>query len=279
MLRPLFIIGNKRSGTSQLVRVLNLHPGIFVSHESDIAWILQQFHRGEAFRSHPWDSDRGMLMTLETAGHLLQSDRRPWENFVAVQTAVMERGNPWLPAQQKPGLRWLGDKKPMQQTDPEMMKFLLPNFPDARFLHIVRHPFEVVASSDRFNQTANGDFWQGLSSAEKLEQWMFHEQLVLQLQAELPGRIHSLRFEDFCRHTGKELARIFKFLDLEPDPHTLREAARQTRPLLRAIPQMQGSTEVHRIAARYGYDLSRPAGRCRRWGEHLYWQMIKKLTR
>jgi hypothetical protein len=72
MIRPLFIIGNKRSGTSQLLRVLNLHPRVFVSHESDIAWILYQFHRGQPFRGHAWDSDRGMRLTLEIGGHLLR---------------------------------------------------------------------------------------------------------------------------------------------------------------------------------------------------------------
>ena len=48
MIYPLFIIGNKRWGTSQLVRMLNLHPLMFVSDESDISWILYQFynHRG-----------------------------------------------------------------------------------------------------------------------------------------------------------------------------------------------------------------------------------------
>jgi len=55
----------------------------------------------------------------------------------------------------------------MQHTDPTVLSFLLQYFPGAHFLHIVRHPFEVVASSDRFNQTANRDFWRGLSAEEK----------------------------------------------------------------------------------------------------------------
>jgi hypothetical protein len=43
---PLFIVGNKRSETSQLVRILNLHPQVFEYHESDISWILYQFYIG-----------------------------------------------------------------------------------------------------------------------------------------------------------------------------------------------------------------------------------------
>lgn len=275
MPRPLFIVGNKRSGTSQLVRVLNLHPNIFVAHESDIAWILYQFYHNQPFAAHRWDSDRGMRVTLAAAGHRLDRAATPRENFVNVQRAVMDQGTPWLPAQQKPDLRWIGDKKPMQHTDPELLKFLLAQLPEARFLHIVRHPFEVVSSSDRFNQTADGDFWQGLTPAEKLERWTFHEKQVRQLRQDFPERVHSLRFEDFCRNTKKELANIFKFLDLKPDGRLLREADRQTRPLFRPIPMMASSPETFRIAASYGYDLQRPESRVRRWLQKIYWRIKK----
>jgi hypothetical protein len=277
MIRPLFIIGNKRSGTSQLVRVLNLHPQIFISHESDIAWILYQLHHDQPFRAHIWDSDRGMSLTLEISRHLLRREASPLENFVAVQMAVMEKGNQWLPAQKKTGLKWIGDKKPMQHTDSELLKFLLLHFPEARFLHIVRHPFEVAASSDRFNQTPDGDFWLGLSSEEKVERWAFHEQQVLQLRKTLPDRVHSLRYEDLCRETEKELSRVFQFLQLELDPHTLREAARQTRPLVRAIPTLRCSADAMRIAAVYGYDLQRQTGWLRAWAQNVYWRATKKL--
>jgi hypothetical protein len=256
MIRPLFVVGNKRSGTSQLVRVLNLHPQIFVSHESDVAWILYQFHREQTFRGHPWDSQRGMWITLKNAGHLLRRDATPRENFLAVQTAVMEIGNPWQAGQKKTDLLWIGDKKPMQHTDPELLKFILQHFPDARFLHIVRHPFEVVASSDRFNQTKDGDFWLGLSPEEKLERWAFHEGRVLQLRESLPDRVHSLRYEDLCRETEKELSGIFRFLQVTPDPHALKEAARQTRLPARVASPIASSQEASRIAAIYGYDLN-----------------------
>ena len=257
MIYPLFLIGNKRSGTSQLVRALNMHPRVFVSHESDISWVLYQFHSDQPFRGHSWDSDKGMRATLETSGHLLRREMSPMENFLAVQMSVMENGSPWLHALKKTGLEWVGDKKPMQHTDPVVLRFLLQHFPGAHFLHIIRHPFEVVASSDRFNQTADGDFWLGLSSQEKLERWTFHEQKVLQLRQTLPGRVHSLRYEDFCHRTEKELSGVFAFLRLKPDFHSLREAARQTHSLARAIPAMPCSPETRRIAAMYGYDLRR----------------------
>jgi hypothetical protein len=272
MIRPLFLVGNKRSGTSQLVRVLNLHPQVFVSHESDVAWILYQFHAEQTFRGHPWDSQRGMWVTLKNAGHLLRREASPRENFIAVQMAAMENGNPWQAGQHKTDLAWIGDKKPVQHTDPELLKFILQDFPDAHFLHLVRHPFEVVASSDRFNQTANGDFWLGLSPAEKLARWAFHEGLVLQLRESLPDRVYSLHYEDFCRDTEKELSGIFKFLQVTRDPHALEEAARQARPPTPMASPIPFSEETSRIAAIYGYDLRRRASRLRALTEHFNWR-------
>ena len=38
--KPLFIMGNKRSGSTLMADLLNSHANVFVSHESDIAWIL-----------------------------------------------------------------------------------------------------------------------------------------------------------------------------------------------------------------------------------------------
>jgi hypothetical protein len=278
MIRPLFLIGNKRSGTSQLVRVLNMHPQVFVSHESDISWILYQFHNDQPFRGHPWDSDKGMRFTLERSGHLLQRMASPQENFLALQLLMMENGSPWLAAQKKTGLQWVGDKKPMQHTDPELLKFLLQHFPEAHFLHIVRHPFDVVASSDRFNRTAHGDFWLGLSPEEKAERWAFHEQRVLQLRETLPRRVHSLRYEDFCRETEKELSGVFKFLQLQPDSDALRQAARRTWPPAGAIPAIRCSAETRRIAAFYGYDLQRRVRWFRGLAQSIRWLAAKRLS-
>ena len=277
MIRPLFIIGNKRSGTSQLVRILNLHPQVFVSHESDIAWILHQWLQDRPLVAHEWDSDRGLRTTLAAGGHLLRRDATPLANYQAVQLALMEKGTPWLPAQQKPEVLWVGDKKPMQHTDPAVLAFLLQHFPEARFLHIVRHPFVVAASSDRFNETADGDFWLGLSTGEKVERWAYHEEQVRQLREKLPARVHTLRYEDLCRHTERELAGVFQFLQLTPDPAVLREAARQTHPLPRPIPPLPCSPAATRIAADYGYDLRHPPGRFRVLAENVYWRLAKKL--
>ena len=48
--KPLFIMGNKRSGSTLMTDLLNSHANVFVSHESDIAWILYQARAGRPAR-------------------------------------------------------------------------------------------------------------------------------------------------------------------------------------------------------------------------------------
>lgn len=278
MIRPVFIVGNKRSGTSQLVRVLNLHPQVFVSHESDIVWALFQFSRNEPFQAHPWDSDLGLRHTLDVCADLFRREQSPRENFLAIQQRLMESGTPFLPPQKKTGLLWIGDKKPFQHTDPQLVAFIVEHFPDAHFLHIVRHPFAVAMSSARFNKTRNGDFWLGLSLEEKVERWTFHEQQVMSLRERLPGRVHTLRYEDLCDHTEAELSRLFQFLQLPADPSMLKEAARQTRPAAREMPVIPCSAETQRIAADYGYDLQSPTSRLQALGRNVYQRLSRPLA-
>ncbi len=277
-MRPLFIIGNKRSGTSHLVRILNLHPNIFISHESDIVWILYQFQHQQPFQAHPWDSDVGMRHALAICGHLLQREKSPWENLQTITKQLMEQGTPWVPPVNKPELLWIGDKKPFQHTDPQLVKFILKHFPDALFVHIVRHPYAVAASSDDFNRLPAGDFWIGLSLEEKVERWAFHEELVLQMRQTLKDRVHSLRYEDLCQRTEEELSAVFRFLGLDQDPKLLQDAARQTILARRRYPKINCSAKTLRLAREYGYDLRKPIGWLRALGERLYWKFVKHLT-
>jgi hypothetical protein len=255
MARPLFIVGNKRSGTSHLVRLLNLHPRVFVSHESDIVWALYQFANNQPFQPHPWDSERGLRHTVESCADLFRREHSPRENLFAVQQRLMEAGTPFLLPQTKIGLLWIGDKKPFQHGDPQLVDFILEHFPDAHFLHIVRHPFAVALSSARFNERRGGDFWLGLTLEEKVERWTFHEQQVLSLRDKLPDRVHSLRYEDLCENTCEELSRVFAFLQLSAAPAMLEQAARQTRSLARRVPVIACSKETTRVAGGYGYDI------------------------
>lgn len=254
MAKVLFIIGNKRSGTSQLVRLLNLHPQVFLSHESDIIWILYQFHNGMPFKPFPEDSMRGMQEALKRCGHLLNLKNSPVENFFAFQSHLMETGNSWLPAMNKTFVSWIGDKKPFQYVDSELTGFLLDNILEASFIHLVRHPFSVAASAAAFNKTRDGDFWQGLSLEAMVRKWTENEKKVLQLKKDTRAHVIDIKYEDLCRNTGRELRRIFRFLDLNVDDSIVKTAVRKTCYTEKNIPKIRCGQETLALMELYGYE-------------------------
>ncbi len=278
MPKALFITGNKRSGTSQLVRLLNLHPEIFVSHESDAVLIISRFLKGEPFLSHAADSSVGMEYTLKICGQLLSKQKSAAENFFAIQKKLMETGSPWLPSEPKKDPQWVGDKKPFQYSDPSITDFIRSSFPQAVFIHLVRHPFAVAQSAQKFNKTVNGDFWRGLSLEEMVEEWAKNENNVLELKKSGWAKVMDVRYEDLCKETDKELTRIFNFLGLKVNANILKTAAKTTRYTLKKIPIIPCSQNTLSIMGQYGYTPGQAEkGRAQILLSNLYWKVHKKI--
>ena len=258
------------------MRILDLHPFIFISHESDIIWILFQFHNNKPIVPYPGDSPRGMELTLKQCGHMLDKKKSPAEIFFAVQRFIMESGNPWLPAMNKDHLVYIGDKKPFQYSDPQLVSFILTMFPEVYFIHLVRHPFAVVDSAERFNQTPDGDFWQNFTLEQAVERWTFHEKGVLALKQRKGVKVLDVRYEDFCRNTKNELTKIFDFLKIESDRKIIKTASRQTLYRMRNMPRIGCKEETQKIMEQYGYKPEgEKKGLVTRLAVNGFWRMRK----
>jgi hypothetical protein len=225
--QPLFTMGNKRSGSTLLVNLLNLHPEVFMTHESDIVWILYQAREKwpEEFRVHPLDAPRGLNSTLETCRPVLE--KRLQENghprsltdaFYDVQLHIMRHGSQMDKPKDKPRLSWIGDKKPVQGCQPELLAFVRELFPQARFLHLVRDPRNVVASMVKAAATWRvvPDYW-AAGPEEVLRRWAQHEQWVLDA-VESGVAVQSLRLEDLCERPVECMREVYEFLDLDAPP-------------------------------------------------------------
>lgn len=249
MTKALFIIGNKRSGSTQLMHLLNLHPRIFVSNESDIIWILYRFHQGLEIIPYPWDTPVGMQRTLEKYMDLLSQEKTPFENFIALQTTIMKEGVARLKPMDKEDLLWIGDQKPFQQIDPDIIPFLKQHFPQAKFIHLIRHPFPTVRSSRVFI----GDLWKNMSEADILKRWTLHETWVNleKDKGELP--ILDVKYEDVVEHTQREMIKMFNFLEVDYDDSLLKEARQITRRQLKLHPRLVCPPETQAIMAAYDY--------------------------
>ena len=262
-MRPLFLLGNKRSGTSHLVSLLNQHPAVFVTHESDVVWLLRQATLGQPPSAYPWDGERGLRATVAAAGDLLDAAREDLERgvgvrdtFTAIQLRLMTSGSAVQTPYSKPQVQWLGDKKPVQQADPEVLAFTTEHFPDARFLHIVRHPRAVVSSMQQRAQSgAPVAFW-SQPVDHVLDMWCRHEEWAIAAEESLTGAMLSLKYEDLIADAASEMARIYAFLDLEVPEHLGEEATQATRPGANEASQqleLPQSARADALMARYGY--------------------------
>jgi len=252
-LNAFFLAGNKRSGSSFIVKLLNLHPKIFMSHESDIIWILQNFHANRPIVPYPLDDPMGMQHTLYTCGHFLSGTNSPKENYFTVQQCLMREGfNLLLPPMNKPGATWIGDKKPVQYSDPSLVEFIFNIFPDPRFIHLVRHPFAVAKSAKLF-QGDGGYIWKNMSLEEVIEMWTKYEKWILDLKEKHPDSVLDVRYEDLCRETKREVKRIYEFLNLDFDENLLTEAAALSKLNPKQVPEISCSEEAVSIMSQYGY--------------------------
>lgn len=254
--KPLFVIGSKRSGSTLMANLLNAHPRVFVSHESDILWILYQARNGPPARyvRHPLDSELMMSSTVRSCGRILDSlgspptreevvdafhraqERLMDEYFhpplkQRVKRAVLKAGkdrsprNLWrafrdqtaLP--RKRDLAWTGDKKHAQYLDPELRPFVRAHFPDARYVHVVRDPRGAVASVMEAARTWDvmPDYFRG-TVADVLERWAVNEEWALRIKEENADTVFTIRLEDLWRDSHGIAARLLDFLDLKPTP-------------------------------------------------------------
>ena len=115
-------------------------------------------------------------------------------------------------------LAWIGDKKPVQYSDPEIQAFLNDVFPEARYIHLVRNPRFVVAS-----MVESADIWVDRpwileywkeTPQKILENWTTHEEWVLQAKSRFPHKVRTIRLEDLAEDPVRIMSEIFNFLGL-----------------------------------------------------------------
>jgi hypothetical protein len=221
-------MGSKRSGSTHLVNALNLHPQVYVTHESDIVWILYQIHKDSPDRFHafPLDEGKGMWATLKKYGEVLRSippgvsDKKVIvQAFYDVLAQINETGRGgWDDPQNKKNLAWIGDKKPVQYSDPEIQSFLNDLFPEAHYIHLIRNPRFVVASmvdaAKKWGDQSVPAYWKK-TSQQILERWVTHEEWVRQVKSRLPKRVHTVRLEDLATDPVGTMSEAFGYLDLD----------------------------------------------------------------
>lgn len=224
-IRPIFIIGAPRSGTSIMTWALGQHPNIQTMEETN--WLAAIAVGGAS--AHAIGSSRGLRTHLSNSEYPLDAFLRRLGEFAdtvvndafqerlrrfygdSVETDTLQLGeafNPRLPLLSTPAdpkQRWV-DGTPLNT---HFAWALATMFPEAVFIHQLRRPDEVATSLQGFDRLGV----EPVPLDEGLRQWTRHVEAAALLEQALgAARVFRLRFERLAGDRESVLRDLFAFL-------------------------------------------------------------------
>ena len=218
--RQVFIVGCYRSGTSVMRLMLSVHPRIYISRETNyidrIGATLRSFgnleerdnllrlHReiGSYLLGERWD-------TLPDFSELVEWTRSYGHSYSSIVTFYGTWGA-WREGREE--LLYWGDNTPRYVHS---MSFLKHLFPQAKFIHMVRDPRDVVASASRL--PLGGKTPLGIA-------YDWERALLSGLTAEASWGAQGIlrvKYEDLVASPKETMKRICHFLEVEFHPEML----------------------------------------------------------
>ncbi|BCU75857.1 sulfotransferase [Luteolibacter sp. LG18] len=247
---PLFILGHWRSGTTHLHNLLALDRERFAAPTTYQALAPSTFlttedraKRAYADRipeTRPMDNmalgfdlpqeDEFALWAVTTRSPYMafafpeQADR--YERYLTFEGVPAEEVEEWKEAllwfcrklTYKHGPRRLVLKSPAHTA---RIRLLLKLFPDARFIHLHRHPHDVFRSFRHYHDTAAWFSYLQRPDRTRVEDWIIrgyralHDAYFAQRSLIPEGRLCEVRFEELDRDPVGTVERIYRTLSLD----------------------------------------------------------------
>jgi Sulfotransferase family len=216
-LRPVFIGGCPRSGTTLVRSMLDSHPDLAIPHET--RFLIYAYRRRARWgdlsrRENREDLARRMIARERSRTWRLSEDPEALvERMGAAGPTIgsaLSAGFE-LYADQHGKARW-GDKRPSLLLD---LDAVFAMFPDAQYVNVVRDPRAVVASIRRVGD-AHG--WNPERIARGTELWERSDRVARRWEKRLPSdQFLEVQYERLVTEPRATLGQICAFLDLDPD--------------------------------------------------------------
>jgi len=247
------VVGCPRSGTTLLAVMLDSHPRMAMPPETAF---LPELHRltgetGAALRRNFF-----ALLTTDQWGVSNWNDigidkDAFWKKLCGLQTFSVTGGLRLLYGMyaDRLGKRLFGEKTP---SDTHWMPQIEAYLPEARFIHIIRDPRDVVLSMRRTTM--------GRSVEETSRIWVGYVSIARACGARA-SHYHEVRYEDLVLKPEAELRKICNFLELDYSSEMLEYRGSGARHIghLRDRPLPDGSAIVqHELRARLHENLTHP---------------------
>lgn len=237
MVAPIFIVGTGRSGTSLLRALLNAHPNIYITQEAGFFLWLPRLRKAET--AEAWL--RGYQNTA--AGALLGAlpvkarPGAPRAEAVALVTAMMQAKAARF------GRRRGGDKTPMHIT---RLDAIFAAYPDARVVHVVRHPVPTVVSMMQMPWASNSALLNALMVRGAVDAVRPYTERILEL-----------RLEALLEAPREVLGQVLEFVGEPWDEAVLRHSERAP---FEEDPRLPWLTDAERPLRAPGADRALPLG-------------------
>ncbi|MCA9293363.1 MAG: sulfotransferase [Phycisphaerales bacterium] len=213
-LPKVFVVGCAKSGTTWVRNILNGHPAIVVDGEGGFGWRLlpelaaavRRFNQHQAQHAHPQ--------------HTMVSDD---EFKTLFRFAVLQRLAAYLDRSGKDpaAVRLIGDKTPQHTV---VLAQLAAAFPEAKFVHVVRDPRDVVTSAwFHFEQGGRegGKTFEQHAEAFVNGPWKVGVGAALAAERALGSKLLHMRYESLHDDATGEVLRLLTFLDMQADDATV----------------------------------------------------------
>lgn len=240
---PFFIVGCVRSGTTLLRDVLRNNPALAAPEETHF------FRWAEPFGGVPYRkmiSDNRVLKRHRELDGVEESDFLKILDQSTSRADLYRRYMQLYMKNNKPGARRWFDKTPQNVYGAAMIASAMPG---ARFVHIVRHPLDVV-SSLRIGKIVKVQNLVGACGY-----WNEAAEIIHVLKRAYPKRVHEVKYEDFTSRPLIEIEKLLCFLGEDFDKklykHIKMEPKRHDHDDLFSEEE---SRRIHQL--------------CRRWGTH-----------
>lgn len=199
--RLFFVVGAPRSGTTMLMRMLNVHPDIYTRPEPHLLTPLAHLGYYAHVDAAPYDQ----LQAAQSARQVVAELPGGEEDYLAALRSYTDAIYGGL--LERSGKRFFLDKTPAYGL---ILPFIARLYPDAVFVILTRHPFAIFSS---FAQSFFDDDWEAAHGHNRIV-----ERYVPALASFVrdPGvkRFHHVRYEDLVADPERELRAICAAADM-----------------------------------------------------------------
>jgi tetratricopeptide (TPR) repeat protein len=196
--RPIFILGMPRSGTTLVEQILASHPLVFGGGE---LYFLQEVI--ESVGGGPDQDDYYQVVSQMDIDAFTHLGRNYLEKLTATKGYCDEP--------------CITDKMPHNFIDIGMIKMMLP---EAKVVHCRRNPMDNCWSIFK-NLFEGGLHCYAYDLTELGRYYVRYSQLMAHWRRTLPGYLHEISYEALVKNTESEIRKLLSFCDLEWDNRCL----------------------------------------------------------